>query len=256
MEKFEQFKPDEETLESWLDGFEVKLLCHNIQSCEKKRNWCQALVGEAGRSIIRKLPRTATWDEIQKEFRDILGETDPKEQAIEGLLRYKPKDLGLGKIAADIIAKAARATEDVNMLARLGLKAFLKVAPESIGRELRRKHFQSVREALLEAKFLQKVQDREDLEEGKALSIAREQEKPKENKVDLEHVVGECLKQLQAQANVAEKNKRPGNEVRGRFRCWCCGEEGHMLRQCPTVQRNRAAQNEATRPKKSENQKV
>ena len=56
MEKFEQFKPDEETIESWLDGFEARLLCHNIQTCQKKRNWCQALVGEAGRSIIRKLP--------------------------------------------------------------------------------------------------------------------------------------------------------------------------------------------------------
>ena len=39
-------------------------------------------------------------------------------------------------------------------------------------------------------------------------------------------------------------------------RCWCCGEEGHFLRQCPTVKRNRAARNEATRPKKSENEMV
>ena len=65
--------------------------------------------------------------------------------------------------------------------------------------------------------------------------------------------MGECLKQLQAQANLAGKNERPGNAVRGKFRCWCCGEEGHMLMQCPTVKRNRAAQNEATRPKKSKN---
>ena len=137
MEKFDQFKPDEETIESWLDGFEARLLCHNIQPCEKKRNWCQVLVGDAGRSIIRKLPHTATWDEIQKELCDVLGETDPKEWAIEGLLQYKPKDIGLGGIAADIIAKAARATDDVDMQARLGLKAFLKVVPESIGRELR-----------------------------------------------------------------------------------------------------------------------
>ena len=257
MEKFEQFKPDEETIESWLDGFEARLLCHNIQSCKKKkRNWCQALVGEAGRSIIRKLPRTATWDEIQKELCDVLGETDPKERAIEGLLQYKPQGIGLGEIAADIIAKAARATEDVDMQARLGLKAFLKVVPESIGRELRRKHFQSVREALLEAKFLQKVQDSEDFEEGKVLTVAREEEKPKENRVDLEQVVGECLKQLQAQVNLGSKNERPGNAVRGKFRCWCCGEEGHMLMQCPTVKRNRAARKEATRPKKSENQRA
>ena len=132
MEKYEQFRPDEETIESWLDGFEARLLCHNIQSCEKKRNWCQALVGEPGRSIIKKLPRTATWDEVKKELCDVLGEADPKERAIEGLLQYKPKDIGLGKIAADIITKAARATDDVDMQARLGLKAFLKIVPESI----------------------------------------------------------------------------------------------------------------------------
>ena len=53
-----------------------------------------------------------------------------------------------------------------------------------------------------------------------------------------------------------EKNERPGNAVRGKFRCWCCGEEGHMLMQCPTVKRNRAAQNDATRPKKSKNKMV
>ena len=32
---------------------------------------------------------------------------------------YKPKDLGLGEIAADIIAKAARATEDVDLGSKL-----------------------------------------------------------------------------------------------------------------------------------------
>ena len=98
-------------------------------------------MGEAGRSIIQKLPRRATWDEVKRELCDVLGEADAKERAIEGLLKYKPKDIGLGGIAADIIAKAARATEDVNMQARLGLKAFLKVVPESIGCELRRMHF-------------------------------------------------------------------------------------------------------------------
>ena len=88
------------------------------------------------------------------------------------------------------------------------------------------------------------------------MTVAREEEKPKENRDDLEQVVGECLKQLQAQANLGDKNERPENAVRGKSRCWCCGEEGHFLRQCPTVKRNRAAQNEATRPKKSKNEMV
>ena len=254
MEKFEQFKPDEETIESWLDGFEARLLCHNIQSYEKKRNWCQALVGQAGKSIIKKLPRAATWDKVKRELCDVLGEADPKERAIEGLLQYKPKDKGLGEIAADIITKAARATDDAAMQAKLGLKAFLKAMKESIVHELRHKHFQSVQEDLQEARFLQTIQDSEDLEKGKILTVAKEEEKPRENRIDLEQVVGKCLKQLQAQANVGGKNERPGNAVRGKFRCWCCGEEGQFLMQCLTVKRNRAAQNEATRPKKSENE--
>ena len=83
-----------------------------------------------------------------------------------------------------------------------------------------------------------------DLEQGKVLTVGKDEEKPKENRVDLEHVVGECLKQLQAQANLASKNERPGNAVRGKGRCCCCGEEGHMLMQCPTVKRNQAAQSE------------
>ena len=53
---------------------------------------------------------------------------------------------------------------------------------------------------------------------------------------------------------MAGKNEQPGKADRGRFRCWCCGEEGHMLMQCPTIKRNRAAQNGATRPKRSENE--
>ena len=96
------------------------------------------------------------------------------------------------------------------MQARLGLKVFLKVVPESICRELRRKYFQSVREVLPEAKFLQKVQDSEDVGKGGVLTVGKEEEKPKENRVDLELVAGECLKQLQGQTNMAEKTSDRG----------------------------------------------
>ena len=94
------------------------------------------------------------------------------------------------------------------MQTQLGLKAFLKAVPESIGRELRQKHFHSVWEALKEARFLQTVQDGEELEKGKVLPIAKEEEKPVENRVDLELVVGECLKQLQGQTTMGRTSDR------------------------------------------------
>ena len=51
-------------------------------------------------------------------------------------------------MASDIMAKAAIATNDADLQTQLGLKAFLKAVPRNIGRELRRQHFDSVKEAL------------------------------------------------------------------------------------------------------------
>ena len=70
--------------------------------------------------LLKKLSRAPTWDEVKRELCDVLGEADPKERAIEGLLQYKPKDKGLGEIAGDIITKAARATDDVAMVVGVG----------------------------------------------------------------------------------------------------------------------------------------
>ena len=61
--------------------------------------------------------------------------------------------------------KASKATDDAEMQLKLGLKAFMKAVPEIIGRDLRRKRFGSVREALEEARFLQWVQEYEVLKE-------------------------------------------------------------------------------------------
>ena len=76
MDKYGSFKPDEETIESWLDGFEARLLCHNINACNQKRHWCQALVGEAGRNILKKVPVRATWNQIKQELCNFLEESN------------------------------------------------------------------------------------------------------------------------------------------------------------------------------------
>ena len=86
------------------------------------------------------------------------------------------------------------------------------------------------------------------------MAMGSEDVKEKKSEADLGKIVEECLKQLQAQASVSNKNERPGNVKRGKCRCWCCGKEGHFLMQCPTVKQNRAAQKEAAR-EKSENEK-
>ena len=83
MEEFGQFRPDEETIESWLEAFEARLVCHGIRNDNAKRNWCSALVGEAGRSIIKKLPSRSTWAQVRQEVIEVLGESNPKERAFD-----------------------------------------------------------------------------------------------------------------------------------------------------------------------------
>ena len=85
MERFDKYNPDEETIEAWLKGFEIRLLCHNITAADCKRNWCQrrSLVGEAGNSIIEKLPQAATWAEVKAELCSVLGDGEPKKRAFE-----------------------------------------------------------------------------------------------------------------------------------------------------------------------------
>ena len=120
MEKYEK-----ETIEAWLKGFEIRLLYNNITAADRKRNWCRALVDEAGNSVIQRLPQAATWVEIKAELCSVLGDGEPKKKAFESLRRYKPKGKGLGEMAIDIMAKAAIATSDDDLQTQLGLKAFL-----------------------------------------------------------------------------------------------------------------------------------
>ena len=208
MEKYEKYNPDEETIKAWLKGFGIRLLCNNITAADCKRNWCRALVGEAGNSIIEKLPQAATWAGVKAELCSVLGDGEPKKRAFEILSRYKPKSKALGEMASDIMAKAAIATNDADLQKQLGLKAFLQAVPRNIGRELRRRHFNSVKEALDEARFLHSVEEDEDCESGKIFMVEAEAKPPvEEPKVDIQQIVEACMKQMQAQQPKREQNE-------------------------------------------------
>ena len=154
------------------------------------------------------------------------------------LSRYKPKSKGLEEMASDIMAKAAIATNDADLQTQLGLKAFLKAVPRNIGCELRRWHFDSVRDALEEARFLQSVDEDEDCDNGKVFTVEAEPTQPvEEPKVDIQQIVEACMKQMQAQQPKKEQSERPRSSRR-KLRCWCCGEEGYTLKECPVIQQN------------------
>ena len=197
------------------------------------------MVGEAGNSIIEKLPQAATWPEIKEELCSELGKSNPKKRAFENLLSYKPKGKDLGEMATDIMAKAAIATYDTNLQTQLGLKVFLQAVPRNIGQELRRRHFNSVKEALKEARFLQSVEKDENSASGKIFALETE---PLEGglKVEIKQIVEACMKQMQAQQPKKEQNKRPRTSRR-KLWCWYCSEMGHITKGCPVIQQDKTA---------------
>ena len=78
-------------------------------------------------------------------------------------------------MASYIMAKAAISTNDADIQTQLGLKAFLQAVPRNIDLELRRRHFDSVKKALDEARFLQSVEEDEDCESGKIFTVEAEE---------------------------------------------------------------------------------
>ena len=101
----------------------------------------------------------------------LFEEVLPSLLPITGVSCYKPKSKSLGEMATDIMAKASLATNDADLQAQLGLKAFLQPVPRNIGRGLRRRHFVSVKEALDEARFLQSVEEEENRVSGKIFTV-------------------------------------------------------------------------------------
>ena len=85
--------------------------------------------------------------------------------------------------------------------------------PRNIGQWLRRQHFDSVKEALDEACFLQSVEEEENCGSGKIFTVERE---PLEEglKVEIKQIVKDCIKEMQAQQLKKEQSERPRSSCR------------------------------------------
>ena len=91
---------------------------------------------------------------------------------------------------------------------QLGLKAFLQAVPRNIGRELRRRHFESVKEALKEARFLKSVEEDESRGSGKIFTVDSDSTPSVvEPKPDIQQIVEACMKQMQAHQARTERSR-------------------------------------------------
>ena len=84
------------------------------------------------------------------------------------------------------------------------------------------------------------MEEDEDRDNGKVFTVKEEVKPVEEPKVDLNHVVEACMKQLQALQASKKQSEQP-RSARKWLRCRCCKEMGHLMRACPVVQQNKAA---------------
>ena len=198
------------------------------------------------------MPSGSTWVRTKQELTNILGEANPKDKASETLSNYKPVDKRLCEIASDIMTLASKATDDRETQTKIGLDAFYQAVPQDIGKELRRRQFTYIQEALTEAKLLQWLQEDEVLEEEQVCTVKNEDES-KEVPSEKDSVE-DCIKRWEAMGLFGGKRERPSSGGRqpssGGSGCWSCGDKGHLVRQCPIVIRNKTAQGRVVRNKK------
>ena len=144
-------------------------------------------------------------------------------------------------MATEIMAKAALATSDADLQTQLGLKAFpagcaqkhcgscvVGISCRSRKPSRRRTSFslsRKMKTVLVVQIFMVESDPTPSVEEPKP---------------DIQQIVKACIKQMQAQQPREQRSERPRSSRR-KLRCWCCGEEGHTLRECPVIQQNKAA---------------
>ena len=218
MEKINEFKVEVDTIDDWLDEFDARLVAVNIRDNAKKVNWCRAVIGSAGRGVLKNVDPNLTWDQVKAELRRYLGEEDNRAAAWRRLKYYKAADKSLGEIAADLLghAKAAATEEDVQQ--RLAVDAFLEAIPWKVAREVKKKKPDTLKKALEEAKFLGVL----------------DEEEQKKKKLELNT-------NMEVQINKTEKQKRNygENDRNQRTTCYNCGQEGHIAWRCPEKERKK-----------------
>ena len=246
MEKFNSFKLDEETRESWLEVFNNRLQGHDTgMSCDT-----------LGRGMLKRIPKRATWDEVRGELLDLIAKMGILDFGItEKLISYSPGNNGLGDIFGIIltVSSTLRNEEERNEFA---LKAFLAAVPDSLGQALRRKHFLTVGEAVEEARKLREVEDRSEevlvavedppviLEAvaGGGMSddsheevMAVEEDPPEEaSSVETDPLL-QGNTHLERGGLLEEPRQQRERKAPRKVVCWCCHEEGHVMRWCPVI---------------------
>ena len=195
--------------------FECRAACSKITNERTKIQWCRSVIGSVGRQILKGLSERDGWDEAQQELRRYVGEGDSRAAAWKKFRSHQAKGRCYGEIGSKVRELAVRTADEEDVREHLAFEAFLGAIPWPFAREIRMKKIKNLEEALVEARKRRAIEEEEEGGKKKIHAAAAERE---------------VVRQTQ--------DVGPGKDRRSRGApvCLGCGEQGHILRECPLRQ--------------------
>ena len=96
-------------ISEWLSKLEQRFILAEVEEDARKINFCQVFTRQTGGNILAQLPDDASWEEVEGELIERLGDGTVEEEArkvLKQLERYDKDIIDLGDEAVKLAKKA------------------------------------------------------------------------------------------------------------------------------------------------------
>ena len=226
MEKQRPFNPDNDTINNWLERFDLLCELQNI-AADQRAKWCKVTIGDAGNDVTSTITAN-TWAEWKTALKKELGHPDEEQASRRDLAALSQGDLSLRTLARKARQLATRAFTGAGqpIIEREAMEAFLKALPLELRREVLRTRTTTLEAAWEEAERHHQLM--QTLPPAPVIATAAETEPTRLEQ--LEATIAAVQRQLRE--DKGQQRKQRDSYSRDNVRCWNCGIIGHLQRDC------------------------
>lgn len=226
MEKQRPFNPDNDTINNWLERFELHCELQKIAE-DQRAKWCKVTIGDTGNDVTSTITAN-TWEEWKAALKKELGHPDEEQASRRDLAALSQGDLSLRALARKARQLATRAFTGAGqpIIEREAMEAFLKALPLELRREVMRTKTTTLEAAWEEAERHHQLM--QTLPPPPVIATAAEMEPTRLEQ--LEATIAALQRQLRE--DKGQQRKPRDSHHKDTIRCWNCGIIGHLQRDC------------------------